>query len=82
MANFVLGQRTVNRLYLSIEQRSHIKTYGKLAYLIILIIDDFQSYIHSGKTCTKQERVKTWWSKSQYNSLITTTQMLAWDGGK
>ena len=58
MANFVLGQRTVNRLYLSIEQRSHIKTYGKLAYSIILIIDDFQSYIHSGKTCTKQERIK------------------------
>ena len=61
MANFVLGQRTVNRLYSSIEQRSHIKTYGKLAFNhsnLLIIIDNFQSYIHSDKTCTKQGRVK------------------------
>ena len=59
MANFVLGQRTVNRLYLSIEQRSHVKVYmAHFAYSIIMIIDNFQSYIHLDKTCSKQERVK------------------------
>ena len=59
MANFVLDQRTINRLYLSIEQRSHVKVYmAHFAYSIIMIIDNFQSYIHLDKTCTQTRKNK------------------------
>ena len=64
MANFVLGQRTINRLYLSFEQSLYIRAY--IAELnmfnhnnLFTVIDNFQSYIHSdNKACAEQGRIK------------------------
>ena len=59
MANFVLGQRTINRLYLSFEQSLYIRAY--IAELnmfnynnLFTAINSFQSNIHSDKkACAK-----------------------------
>ena len=64
MANFVLGQRTINRSYLSFEQSLYNRAY--IAELnmfnhnnLFTVIDNFQSYIHSdNKACAKQGRIK------------------------
>ena len=64
MANFVLGQRTINRLYLSLEWSLYIRAY--IAELnmfnynnLFTVINNFPSNIHSDKkACAKRGRIK------------------------